>query len=461
VAAAVLAAAAVAATSIVMSDKRMRNKNSKQISATLATATCALLGGTMPAPVQAQEEPGWDFNTALLYYGEDEDRVQDLSLNILATRTFDDDRSLTLGLTVDGLTGATPNGAIRQNVPQTFTQPSGKGTFTTPAGELPIDDTFRDTRVALTASWQQPLGRLYTLSFGGSASKEFDYLHVGANAKLARDFNNRNTTVSAGLAFSHDEVDPVGGIPQPLTPMLDVGDLGNRGGKDTKDIIDVVFGVTQIVSRNLLFQVNYSFSDSSGYLADPYRIISVVDGVTGDTIPRPVPLPPGARGPSHVFAYESRPDSRTKHSLYGQTKYYMNGKVLDASYRYMNDDWKIDSHTVDLRYRWPIGGSSYLEPHLRFYTQTAAEFYTPSLVAGAALPAYASFDYRLGDFDATTIGIKYGWQTRGGNDMSVRVELYQQRGDISAGDLIGNQVGLVEYPDLDAIIVQYSYHFGK
>jgi len=76
---------------------------------------------------------------------------------MLATRSFDDDRSLTLGLTVDGLTGATPNGAITQNVPQTFTQPSGNGTFTTPAGELPIDDTFRDTRVSLTASWQQPL----------------------------------------------------------------------------------------------------------------------------------------------------------------------------------------------------------------------------------------------------------------------------------------------------------------
>ena len=437
----------------------MSKKNRKQISATLATATCALLGGTMPSPVQAQEEAGWGFNTALLYYGEDEDRVQDLSLNVLALRTFDDDRSLSLGLTVDALTGATPNGAIQQNVPQTFTQPSGKGTFTTPAGELPIDDTFRDTRVALTASWQQPLGRLYQLSVGGSASKEFDYLHLGVNAKLARDFNNRNTTVSAGLAFSHDEIDPIGGIPMPLTSMLDVGDLSNRGGTDTKDVVDLVFGVSQVVSRKLLFQVNYSFSDSSGYLTDPYKILSVVDGVTGDTVPR-VPTP-GVDGPSHEFVHESRPDTRTKHSLYGQTKYYMDGKVLDASYRYMTDDWDIDSHTVDLRYRWPIGGSSYLEPHFRFYTQTEAEFYSTSLVSGAALPAYATNDYRLGDFDAITAGLKYGWKTGGGNDMSVRLELYQQRGDIPAGNLIGNQVGLVQYPDLDAIIFQFSYIFGK
>ena len=38
----------------------------------------------------------------------------------------------------------------------------------------------------------------------------------------------------------------------------------------------------------------------------------------------------------------------------------MNGNVLDLSYRYMTDDWEIDSHTVDVRYRWPIGAGRYL-----------------------------------------------------------------------------------------------------
>ena len=437
----------------------MSRKNNKQISATLATATCALLGGTMPAPVQAQEEPNWDFNTAFLYYREDDNRVQDLSFNVLAIRNLVDDRSLTLGLAIDSLTGATPNGAIEQNVPQTFTRPSGNSTYTIRAGSLPLDDTFLDTRVALSANWQQPLGRLYELNVGASLSGEYDYWHFGVNAKLSRDFNNRNTTVFAGLALATDRIDPEGGTPLPLTPMLDVGNLSNRTGKESKDVIDLILGVTQVVSRNLLVQLNYSLSDNSGYLTDPYKIISVVDGVTGDTVPRTPP--PGETGPSHVFLFESRPSTRTKHSLYGHAKYYMNGKVLDASYRYMTDDWDIDSHTIDLRYRWPLGATSYLEPHFRFYTQTHANFYTTSLVDSAALPAYASNDYRLGDFDATTVGLKFGWKTAGDNDMSVRLELYQQRGDIPAGNLIGNQVGLVKYPDLDAVIAQFSYRFGK
>jgi len=437
----------------------MSKKGDKQISATLATATCALLGTTAPSPVQAQEEPNWDFNTAFLYYGEDDNRVQDLSFNIFAKRNLVDDRSLTLGLVIDSLTGATPSGAIEQNVPQTLTRPSGSSAYTIGAGSLPLDDTFLDTRVALSANWQQPLGRLYKLDVGASLSGEYDYWHYGVNAKLSRDFNNRNTTVSAGLALAFDQLDPEGGAPVPLTPMLDVGDLSNRTGKESKDVIDFILGVSQVVSRNLLVQLNYSFSDNSGYLTDPYKIISVVDGVTGDTVPRTPP--PGAVGPSHTFLFESRPDNRAKHSLYGQAKYYMNGKVLDASYRYMTDDWDIDSHTIDLRYRWPLGGSAYLEPHFRFYTQTEAKFYTTSLVAGAALPSYASNDYRLGDFDGITAGLKYGWTTPGGKDMSVRAELYQQRGDIPAGNLIGNQVGLIQYPDLDAVILQFSYRFGK
>ena len=67
-------------------------------------------------PVDAQEEPKWDFNTSLLYYGEDDDRVQDPSFKSIIRRLFADDRLLTLGLTVDALTGATPSGAIRQDV---------------------------------------------------------------------------------------------------------------------------------------------------------------------------------------------------------------------------------------------------------------------------------------------------------------------------------------------------------
>lgn len=436
----------------------MSSNDSKSVAATLAAATCSLLGTTAATPVDAQEIPGWDFNTALLYYGENDDRVQDVSANVLARRTFTDDRFLTVSLAVDSLTGATPTGAIPFDQAQTFTRPSGKKVYQTAAEQFPLDDTFLDTRVALSANWQQPLGRLYSVNAGLSFSDEYDYTHFGANAKLSRDFNKRNTTLSMGLAFAADDIAPVGGTPAPLSAMLDVGDLSNRSGDQSKDTVDLVFGITQVISRNLLAQVNYSYSNASGYLNDPYKFLSLVDAASGDPLLRT--STPGIDGPSHEYRFESRPDERTKHSLYTQAKYFMDGKVLDVSYRYMTDDWEIDSQTLDARLRWPLSDISYIEPHLRYYTQSEAEFYRVALVDGAPAVPFASADYRLGDFDAITAGLKYGWKTDGGSDVSVRLEYYMQDGDIPSAQLIGNQTGRDLYPDLDAVILQLSYRFG-
>jgi len=427
------------------------------IAGALAAATSGLLGLTPVTAVHAQEEPNWDFNTALLYYGESDDRVQDISATVLARRLFSDDRSLTMTLAVDSLTGATPSGATPLDTVQTFTRPSGKKTYEIAAGELPLDDTFLDTRVALSASWQQPLGRLYSGSAGFSFSKEYDYLHSGVNARLSRDFYKRNTTLSVGLAFARDEFDPVGGAPNALSPMLGIGDLSNRSGADTKNVADLLVGVTQIINERFLMQFNYSFSDASGYLNDPYKILSVVDPVTGDTLRRPAAVD----GPSHEYRFESRPDGRTKHSAFLQGKYYLSGKTIDVSYRYMTDDWQIDSHTLDAKFRLPLKDTSYLEPHVRFYSQTEADFFRASLIDGAALPIYASADYRLAAFDAITAGIKYGWETASGNAISVRLEYYTQDGEIPASQIIGNQRDRELYPGLDAIIFNLSYRFSR
>jgi hypothetical protein len=422
----------------------------------LAAATCTLLGTTATMPVAAEEEPLWDFDTALLYYGESDERVQDLSFNLLARRLFADDKILSLGLVYDSLTGASPSGAIPQDEVQTFTRPSGDAVYTVPAGELPLDDTFLDTRYALTAGWQQPLGRLYTGSAGISFSTEYDYTHAGLNFGLSRDFNKRNTTVSLGAAIARDELDPVGGAPLPLAVMGDLGDLSSRGAAtEEKDVLDLLLGVTQVINENFLVQVNYSLSDSSGYLNDPYKILSVVDPVTGNGIPR---TPGPGSGPLHEYRFESRPESRTKHSLYAQGKYYMDGKVLDLSWRYMTDDWGIDSHTLDASFRWPFGERSWLEPHLRFYTQTEADFYRASLPAGE-VPAFASADYRLAAFDGITGGLKYGWRTSSGNEFAVRLEYYRQDGDIPAEQLFGDQSSEALYPGLDAVILNFSYGF--
>jgi len=38
--------------------------------------------------------------------------------------------------------------------------------------------------------------------------------------------------------------------------------------------------------------------------------------------------------------------------------------------------WDVASLATDLRCRWDLPVASYIEPPVRFYTQSAAEFYT-------------------------------------------------------------------------------------
>ncbi len=449
-----------------MADEKQRKESSPTmpVGAALAAATCGLLGIAAPAVSNAADGAAkWDIDSALLYYGESDSRVKDFSLSSHATRDFGDDRTLGLDLSVDSLTGASPSGAIATDSAQTFTSPSGRDTYTTPAGEIPLDDTFLDTRFALGASWSQPFARLYTMSAGVGFSSEYDYTHIGGNFGVTRDFNDRNTTLSAALAYAQDTIKPVGGLPLPLSEMTDaIGEdarPGNRGASsDSKNVIDVLFGVTQVLGRHTLLRVNYSYSDSSGYLTDPYKILSLVDPETGDLVAR-TPAP-GASGPTGVYLFENRPDSRRKQGLYAELRHDFSGKVLQVGYRYSTDDWEIDSHTLESRFRLPIGESSYLEPHVRYYTQSAASFYQYSLADTGVLPRYASADARLSDLSAVTFGLKYGRKTAGGNEWSTRLEFYRQTAKAPAERLVGNQVGNARMPDFDAVILQFTYRFS-
>lgn len=442
------------------------------VAAAIAAASCALLGTAGSQRALAQEENVWDVEAATLYYGEADGRVRDVSAEVLARRTIGEDGSLGIHATLDTLTGASPNGAAPSNQPQTFTRPSGEASYGVPAGELPLDDTFKDTRIAAGVSWTRLLTRLTTLDVGADVSDEYDYTHIGINAGIAHDFNDRNTTLSAGLAFAADSIDPVGGVPVPFSALSageaepdgadrrtgldddgddDDGDERDDGGDESKTVAEALLGVTQVIGPRTLLQLNYSVSDARGYLNDPYKLLSIVHPVTGELVPDP------GGGPS-PYVYENRPDTRSKQSLFALVKQDLGGHVLEGSYRYMTDDWGIASHTADLRVRFSMGEGRYLQPHLRWYTQTAADFYRTVLFDGTPLPEFASADYRLAAFDGVTVGFKYGWPGKLG-EWSLRAELYRQTGDASPGSDVGVLRELDLDPSMEAAIAQVTFKF--
>ena len=404
-------------------------------------AACALLGVSGAATVATEVD------TALLYYGEG-DRVQSLEAIVAARRPVFDNSFLSLRFTYDSLTGASANGATPSLGVQTFTRPSGRGSYAVPARQTPLDDTFKDTRFMVTGDFDFPLGALNRGGLGFNFSSEYDYLSFSGSGRLSRDFERRNRTLSAGFSLSRDSIDPEGGIPVPFADMEPAGTQPTRlPGTETKTVSDLLLGFTQVVDRVTLLHINYSHSNASGYQTNPFKLLSVVHGEGG-----------AAPGEAVRQVYERRPDTRVKQSLYSELKrQFGQSTIVDLSYRYLWDDWGIVSHTVDFTYRRQIGANSHLRPHLRYYRQSAADFYAHSLIDGGQTPDFASADYRLGEFTAYTAGLKYGRSLEGGHAFSLRVEYYLQQGDSSPPDAVGVLRELDLFPSVGALIFQMGY----
>jgi hypothetical protein len=423
-----------------------------KIASALAAATCALVPGAVQPSVAQEDQPGspWKVDLALMHYGE-ADRIACTTVQFMIGRSYARERALTFGFSYDSLTGPSANGAQASAVAQTFTTPSGNGVYTAGAGVTPLDPTFLDTRWAVNANWAQPLSRKWSWDAGLSFSTEYDYTHTGVNTRLARSFDRHNSTLSAALAVSADAISPVGGAPLPLAPMLEPGQTGNKLGDDDKTVFDLVVGWTQVIDRRTLAQLNYSLSSSTGYLTDPYKLVSVVDPAAG--------LPVAGPGSLNLYRFESRPDSRTRHGLYAQVRHQLRRDIVDVSYRYYTDDWSVRSHTLEARYRWKMLPRAYLEPHVRYYDQSEAEFYVTTLVEGAPLPDYATSDYRLGAFTAYTVGAKFGFAYKGLDEISLRLEYYNQSGDSSPAGAVGAQRGLDMFPTVEAVVFQLGFKF--
>jgi len=416
-------------------------KRQLSIRGALAAATCSVLS----QPLHASESPSdkWDVRSGILFYNE-KDRINIIEPVASANRTTASGANLTVRAILDSITGSSPNGATPTNTSQTFTSPSGNSSYTTQAGVTPMR-SITDTRAAFGVDYEREWDRLTTNTMSGDISKETDYFSLGFSDTLRRDYNNRQTTLAAGFGVSFDIVSPHS-LPVELqlasTPPPATSGDGENDGK-TKIIANVLVGVTQILSRRSLTQVNLSYTSSNGYLTDPYKLLSVVDSVSGATLD---------------YRYEKRPGTRNSAALYWKWQYQLPEDVIYLSYRYFSDDWGITAHTADVKYRYELGGDMYLQPHYRYYQQSAADFYHHSLVNGQPVPQYASADLRLGKMTGNTIGLKFGMPLKDG-EFTARVEHMLQNGTSHPGDAIGIQQNYDLYPTLDATIVQLGYRF--
>ncbi|MCW8936296.1 MAG: DUF3570 domain-containing protein [Gammaproteobacteria bacterium] len=409
------------------------------IKSNLSIATCTLLGGT--AQQANAIENSWDLDSSLLYYSEDDDRVSVTKAMAFLTGDLSSDDTVNVNLVLDTMSGATPTGAVRsKNSSVSFSSASGAGSSTVDGGSVDRVN-FSDTRLGIALSWAHSQDRLTTLTYGGSLSVEKDYQSYGASINYSLDSEDRLTTYTAGFAGSFDEIyRKTDGTPEPLS-FVDDNNMFSNGERYSYDFI---LGVSKVLNRKTIGQLNYTISYSDGYHTDPYKVISeaslVEDTDTGEF----------AWAELNRY-YEARPDNRLRHVIFTSMahQYGDTGETVHASYRFYTDDWGISSNTIDLTHRTPLSAKSYIEPHFRYYQQSAADFFLHSFVnedvsTPIILPEFASSDYRLDEGLGITTGIEYGTKLSGGN-FRARIEF------------INWQYEEAEYDETKALVLQVSY----
>jgi hypothetical protein len=419
----------------------------------LMAASCALLSaGTArseqptPAPVDSGLLEDWSVDSALAYYHE-EGRVQAIEPVVDVAKVFADGQALDFNVTFDALSGASPNGALPSRNPQTFSSPSGKPKhqYMTAPGQLPVDPDYEDDRIAVSGNWTVPLTRLDQVTVGGKLSGEDDFFSATVNASISHDFNEKNTTLSFGIDNEYDSIHPIGGAP---VPGSDYALAEKQTGGKTKDGVGLLLGVTQVVSRNWISEFNVSVDRFTGYLNDPYKFMSIINSAGGTT----------------GYEYENRPDQRVRKSAYWENRVAWSPRISTAlSLRYMSDDWGVRSDTAQLHLHWSLSNRDrYLEPAVRWYRQTAADFFSP-FILNTQKGDYGSSDSRLAAFHAVTYGMKYaqklpGLGSRPESEISIRAEYYQQTLDVRTPVPQALQ-GLDLYPGVKAVLVQIGWRF--
>ena len=252
---------------------------------------------------------------------------------------------------------------------------------------------------------------------GAGFSLENDYTAVNGALEGETHFFEKNSTLGAGLGFSYDMLEPT-----------DAQDF-DRPQSETKQSLSAFAAWSQVLGRSSTLQTSLAYQHQRGYLSDPYKLVSA--GVDGNV-------------------RDDRPEQRNQVTWLTRYRKHFSatGSTLHLDYRFYVDDWEINSHTLELAIHQAIWEAFRIVPSLRYYSQSAADFYGPFFDAAPAGPA--SSDYRLSPFGAFSWRIKGETRLRGwpfGMDWSASVayERYISSGDLALGKVSVASPGLVSF----------------
>jgi hypothetical protein len=393
------------------------------------TAAALALPGLMPAPVHAEEE-----EASLLYgYYEESNRnlfgvksrFEPITVNSLLGSSkirLSDRVKFAFNYTQDTWSGASPiataphsfggnkeGGVISgatpylQNINVLFDRQLNPLKRDTSIGQL-----VKDTQLVHTLSSASPevrkqgdfkLGYEWdeaALDVGGGLSVENDYESRFGNLAGRWDFNHKLTTLNLGLSYTNSDTHAI--LDHDATPYIwDTSSLqgfesynktsasGQIKKEGRNNVLSgnrqdwgTALGLTQVLNEKALLEAGIGYTRSTGYMANPYKTVETVfidPAQTGEVL-----------SGLAISLLEKRPDERNQWTEH--LRYVQHIDELEAAfhfdYRFFHDDWGINAHTFEANWVQPIGNDWSITPKIRYYSQGAADFYTPYMVSSQA-----------------------------------------------------------------------------
>ena len=411
----------------------------KSIKNKLTIATCTLLS-QQSGNVLAIEN-AWEIDTSALYYSEADDRVSVIKFVAAVGGDVSDRDRVNIQMVLDTMSGSTPSGAvITSGGGNTVSGASGGGGTGVTDPNASALAHFDDTRLANSLTWTHTHDNNWSVDYNAAVSIENDYRSFSGAVTINKENAKKDYLFSLGAAVTHDEIFRVGAGDTPV-PLSQIAD-NEVAGEGERESIDIIAGVTHVINRRTVGQINLAFGTSNGYHTDPYKVFSVVDRDTNVVI-------------DDSSYYESRPGDRQRVSLTFKLNHQLfpSNNIIHGYYRFYTDDWGVDSNTLDLNYRFNFANTNYIEPRIRLYQQSKADFYQNQFFvddAGASdpsvnFPEFISADYRLDDMASITTGIRYGKEVGTNGHIRARLEYMYQSFEHS------------EFDTNKAIIFQIAY----
>ncbi len=310
----------------------------------------------------------------------------------------------------DGITGASPY-LYRQLQLDDQLRPLRRGADYSVMGP--------DTRLAHTMAGASPEVRRQvdatfsraleaaTLDLGGGVSREPDYKSNFANAAGHWALDQQRLTLNASTSYTRSVTDALidhdsyvyvyGYYDQKGNPIYNErhrsSQIAPAGGTvvvhGARNEWNAQLGAVRVFNRGALLELSLGYGRGTGYLGNPYKAVEIafIDpaqqfGTAGGN-----PAADYAYDAQFVAVPEERPDERSQQTLsLRYVQYFVaSDGALHVDYRYFRDNWGIRSHTLSTEWIQPLGRGWSIAPRLRYYSQTAADFYTPYVVSHQGL----------------------------------------------------------------------------